>query len=77
MFEILENGDNTVNLEDVEGGYKQYINIRLNNQVKTFISETKTFDVKNNYFNLQRCVESNFQKSEFEKAYWDLKKVRS
>ena len=52
LFEILENGDNTVNLEDVEGGYRQYINIRLNNQVKTFNSETKTFDVKNNYYNL-------------------------
>jgi hypothetical protein len=66
LFEILENGDSTVNLEEVEGGYKQYINIRLNNQVKTFNSETKQFDVKNNYYNLQKCDESNFNKTEFE-----------
>ena len=40
LFEILENGDNSIDLEEIEGGYNQYINIRLNNVVKTFVPET-------------------------------------
>jgi hypothetical protein len=60
LFEILENGDNTIDLEEIEGGYNQYINIRLNNVVKTFVPETGEFIVKDNYHDLQRCTTNNF-----------------
>ena len=31
LIEILENGDNTFDLDSEEGGYQQYFNIKLNN----------------------------------------------
>lgn len=45
LFEVLENGDNTVDLEAVEGGYQQYMHIRLNHVVKTYNQDTDSFDV--------------------------------
>ena len=41
LFEILEDGDNTVDLDAIEGGYRQYIHIRLNNGEKTYNADTK------------------------------------
>ena len=36
LFEILEGGDNTVDLDAVEGGFEQYVHVRLANIIKTF-----------------------------------------
>ena len=52
LFEILEDGDTAVDLEAVEGGYKQYVDIRLNNKEKKWNPDTKSFDVKDNYYDL-------------------------
>ena len=32
--------------------YKQYVDIRLNNKVKTWNPDTKDFEVKDNYYDL-------------------------
>lgn len=60
LFEVLENGDSTVDLDEVEGGYRQYVHLRLNNIVKTYNPDTKKFEKVNNYFGLRRCDESDF-----------------
>ena len=77
LFEILEDGDNTVDLDAIEGGYRQYIHIRLNNGEKTYNADTKQFDSKNNYYDLKRCEQSNFDNNEYEKQYYQLKKTRA
>ena len=60
LFEVIENGDSPVDLESVEGGIQQYVEIRLNNKEKTWNPDQKKFDVKDNYYELERCKESNF-----------------
>ena len=76
LFEILENGDNTFDLDKVEGGYQQYIHVRLNNIIKIYNADTKSFDRTSNYYSVDRCTLSNFH-TEFEKQYYELKKSRS
>jgi stringent starvation protein B len=68
LYEILENGDNTVNLDTVPGGYRQYLHIRVNNVVKVWSNETgtPTLSRTNNYYDLKRCTADNF-KTDFEK----------
>lgn len=61
LFEILEGGDTSVDLDSIEGGYRQYVHIRVNNKEKLWNADTKSFDIKNNYYDLERCTESNFQ----------------
>ena len=56
LFEILEKGDNTVDLE--KENYKKYIHIRLINIVKTFKNDK--FIVENNYYPVVRCTSENF-----------------
>jgi len=59
LFEILEGGDNTVDLDAVEGGFEQYVHIRLANIIKTFDEAGEmTKEVK--YFPLKRCSPDNF-----------------
>ena len=77
LFEILENGDNTVDLDQVPGGYQQYINIKLNNIIKTFNEETQEFDRQDIYYSVDRCTKENFMKDDYEKQYFDLKKSRA
>lgn len=55
LFEIREKGDTTVDLDAVEGGLRQYVHIRLNNIEKTWNADAKSFDVKNNYYDIKRC----------------------
>ena len=77
LYEILENGDSTVDLDKIEGGYKQYIHVRLNNIIKIYNKDTKKFDKTNNYYPLKRCEESNFEKNDYELQYFKLKSSRA
>ena len=76
LFEILEGGDNTVDLDAVEGGYHQYIHLRLNNIIKTFDADGNMEKVSK-YYPLQRCNEDNFGNTAFEADYYSIKKSRS
>ena len=49
LFEILEGGDNTIDLDTVEGGYQQYIHLRLNNIIKTFDADGNMEQVSKYY----------------------------
>jgi ribosomal protein S3AE len=61
MYEILENGDNTVDLgSDMSD---RYINIRLNNIIKNYNHELEKFDVSSNYYELKACSESDFSRN--------------
>ena len=66
LFQVLENGYQTVNLDAVEGGYRQYIHIRLINYLYKYNLETEQFDVTENIYDLERCQQSNFENTEFE-----------
>lgn len=78
LFEVVENGDNTVDLDAVPGGYRQYIHIRLLHVIKIWTNDTGTWklDRTNNYYELRRCQANNF-KTDFEKLYFEMKKSRS
>ena len=76
LFEILEGGDNTVDLDAVEGGYQQYIHLRLNNIIKTFDADGNMEKVSK-YYPLQRCNDDNFGNTDFEKDYYSIKKSRA
>lgn len=67
LLEILENGDNPVDLDKED--YKRFINIKLDNIVKTFDSNGE-LTVEHMYYPVQKCNEENFQRNEFEKTYW-------
>ena len=72
LFEILEDGDNTVNLE----GSKEYVHLRLNNIIKLHDENGERKPTIQNYYDLKLCDETNF-KTPFEKEYYSLKKSRS
>ena len=69
LFEIVENGSKTVELES--RNYEKYINIRLKQIIKTYDKETKSFKVENKYFPIPKCNKENFKRNEFEKSYWE------
>jgi hypothetical protein len=71
LLEILENGDNTVDLVALD--YQKYIHIRLNNIIKTF-DENGVMTVENNYYPVPQCNEDNFKRNEFEETYWNYVK---
>ena len=48
--------------------YKRYINIRLNNKIKTF--KDGELNDQSVYYQVSKCTEDNFQKNEFEQEYW-------
>lgn len=64
-----------MDLDAVEGGYEQYMHLRVNNIVKTFDDEG-VMTTTNNYYPLQRCSEESFR-TEYEIDYYSLKKSRS
>jgi hypothetical protein len=61
LFEILENGDNPVDLFAGEN-YRQYAHIRLCQIIKTYDDAGKETVTKSCDFDLKRCDESNFAK---------------
>ena len=72
LFQVLENGYSTVNLDAVEGGYRQYIHIRLLNHIYKYNADKGKHDVIEKIYDLERCQASNFEGSDFEKQYFDL-----
>ena len=70
LFEILEGGDSTVDL-DAEN-YRQYIHVRLRNIIKTY--PDGELKVTNNYYPLRRCSEEDFQRTDYERNYWEVNK---
>lgn len=77
LYEMLERGDNTIDLDAIEGGYRQYVHIRLVNAIKTWNPDKNDFDLKSNFYYPVKCQESNFAHTEFEKQYYMLKKNRN
>lgn len=67
LFEILEGGDNTVDLEAVD--YKKYINIRLVNVVKN-IGEDGEVERTDKYYEIERCEKQDFEKNAYLRQYW-------
>lgn len=63
LLEILEDGDYPVNLNEVQGGYQQYIQLRLNMIVKTF--EDGVMTKKNNYFQMRECTDKDFFEGDY------------
>ena len=57
-LEILEGGDETVDLE--AENYRQYIHIRINNYRKTF-DETGQMSTANHYSEISRCAEQDYR----------------
>ena len=68
LFEILEDGDYTVDLgSDMSD---KYINIRLRNIIKNYNNKTKEFEHFSNYYRMAKCEEKDFTRNKFEKGYW-------
>lgn len=67
LLEFLENGDNTYKLtrEDYE-----LINIRLINIIKTF--PNGELKVEKKYYPLELCTKKDFDRNDFDRAYWDF-----
>tara|TARA_B110000285_G_C15079688_1_gene592778 strand:+ start:204 stop:392 length:189 start_codon:yes stop_codon:yes gene_type:complete len=58
LFEILQDGDNTVDLgADLSD---KFINIRLRNIIKNYNEEEKKFEIVSNYYRLAKCEEKDF-----------------
>ena len=55
LYEMLERGDNTIDLDAIEGGYRQYIHIRLVNAIKTWNPDKNDFDLKSNFYYPVKC----------------------
>lgn len=72
MLEILENGDNTVDLE--AENYKRYIRIKVVNIIKSF-DDQGDMSVELNDYPVPKCTEDNFQSNDFERKYWKLSKA--
>ena len=53
LFEILEDGDYTVDLGDDMSD--QYINLRLRNIIKNYNEEEQKFEFFSNYYRLAKC----------------------
>lgn len=70
LLEFLEGGDNTHLLTAEED---KFINIRLNNIIKTF-NENGDLTVENKYYDMKLCQEENFKNNDFETAYWEYAK---
>ena len=75
LFEILENGDNTVDLGDDMSD--SFINIRLRNIIKNYNNNTEQFEFYSNYYRMAKCEEKDFQRNEFEQGYWSQYNGRS
>ena len=58
LFEILENGDNTVDLGDDMSD--SFINIRLRNIIKNYNNNTEQFEFYSNYYRMAKCEEKDF-----------------
>jgi len=56
LFEILEGGDSTVDLE--EENYRQYIHVRLRNVIKEY--PDGELKITNNYYPMAKCTENDF-----------------
>lgn len=72
MLEILENGDNTVDLE--AENYRRYIHIKVVNIIKSF-DDQGDMTVELNDYPVPKCTEDNFKSNDFEKKYWKLSKA--
>lgn len=70
LLEILENGDNTVDLE--AENYKRYIHIKVVNIIKSFDNGELTVEL--NDYPVSKCTKENFQSNDFEKKYWKITK---
>lgn len=68
LFEILQGGDSTVDLEAEE--YWKYISLRLTNIIKTYDPETGDETKVNLHYPVIRCSEENFKDSSFAQKYW-------
>jgi hypothetical protein len=62
LLEVLENGDNTVDLEATNA--KRYMHKRLTQYVKTF--DTGELKIEKLYYPIPLCDEDNFKRNEFE-----------
>lgn len=58
LFEILEGGDSTVDLDSEE--YWKYISLRLTNVIKTYDEVTGEETRTDLHYPVSRCTESNF-----------------
>ena len=67
LFEILEFGDSTVDLDQQD--YRRYVHIRLNNIIKKW--EGGKWVREDIYYPIFRCTEDLFQENEFTKEYWN------
>jgi hypothetical protein len=43
----------------------------LNQIIKTYDKDTKSFKVENKYFPVPKCSKENFERNEFEQTYWE------
>ena len=72
LLEVVEGGDYTVDLDAVD--YRRFIHIRADLIEKKFVGDEIVRT--DTYYDLERCLEEDFQSNEFHKKYFDMFKDR-